>query len=60
MAKYEDEFCFLIMRLIAERQNVIAKGVLVPYRQKLLSQIPVPQNGRLQWPLRRDLDGLTD
>ena len=60
MAKYEDEFCFLIMRLIAERQNVIAKGVLAPSRQELIDQIPVPQNGRIQWPLRRDLDRLTD
>ena len=59
MAKYEDEFCFLIMRLIAERQNVIAKGVLAPSRQELIDQIPVPQNGRIQWPPKRYLERMT-
>lgn len=60
MVKYEDEFCKLIMRLIAERQIVIDKGVLPPSRQELIDQIPVSQICRLQWPLRRDLDRLTD
>jgi hypothetical protein len=61
MAESEDKFCSQIMKLIAERQDFIAKGVSPGLsRQELLDQIPAPQNGRLQWPLKSDLDGLTD
>ncbi len=47
--------------MISERQECLTKGVLpIPSRQELIDQIPAPQNGRLQWPLRSDLGGLTD
>jgi hypothetical protein len=49
------------MKLIVERQIFIVESFQsLPSRQKLLAQIPVPQNGRMQWPLRSDLDGLSD
>ena len=39
---------------------MIEKGIVLRTREEILGSIPAPANGKQQWPLKSDLEGLTD
>lgn len=60
MVNFDRNFVASVQKLVDARTKAIEKGNIKKSHQELLDSIPEPKLGKLQWPQKSDIEGLTN